>query len=133
MIALQRVRLEIRAPAGGLVAEVHARAGEAVTAGLPLITIVDPMPGGLIAYVPPGEVRRVRIGMPVLLERSTDPGRMIKTRVMSIGATVVELPPQVTAIPRLREWGMPVYLEVTPEMGSIPGESIRVRLLPGGN
>jgi hypothetical protein len=33
-------------------------------------------------------------------------------------------------IPTIPEWGVPVYLEFTPEMASMPGEAVRVRVFP---
>jgi HlyD family secretion protein len=130
MIALEGTRLELRAPTSGLVTAVHVEIGQLVSEGRPVVTIVDTQPGGMIAYVPPGAVKHIKAGMSAVLERSTNPGRTIRTKVLSVGPTVEKIPQQLLMIPSIPEWGVPVYLEFTPEMASMPGEAVRVRVFP---
>jgi HlyD family secretion protein len=130
MIALEGTRLELRAPTNGLVTAVHVEIGQLVSQGRPVVTIVDTQPGGMIAYVPPGAVKHIKAGMSAVLERSTNPGKTIRTKVLSVGPTVEKIPQQLLMIPTIPEWGVPVYLEFTPEMASMPGEAVRVRVFP---
>jgi multidrug resistance efflux pump len=127
-IALERTRLDLRAPASGFVSVVHVEHGQLVTQGRPVITIVAPHPDAMIAFVPPGEIKYVKVGMAAALERSTNPGATIRSKVVALGPTVQAIPKQLLMIPSVPEWGVPVYLQVTDEMSSMPGEAVRVRI-----
>ena len=128
LIALQRQRLVIRAPGAGFVTEVLASAGDYLVAGRPIASIVETVTRDAVGYVPAAEIGTVRPGMDAEFERSTAPGRLIATKVVSVGPALAELPVELRRIPTVPEWGIPVNLELTPEMGPIPGEVLRIRL-----
>lgn len=129
LIAMQRERLILRAPVAGRIGRVLARVGERLSQGQIVLNIIDTKPRGMVTYVPETHVSRIRAGMRAIIERSTDPGTIIETRVLSIGPAVVEVPTKMQTVPRVREWRVPVYLQITDEMSPIPGESVRVRIL----
>lgn len=128
-IAMQRKRLILRAPAAGRISRVLARQGDRISRGQTVLQILDSKPRGLVTYVPQMDLPRIRTGMKAILERSTKPGTIYETKVLSVGPSVVELPTKLQTIRRVREWRVPVYLQVTEEMQPLPGEAIRVRIL----
>jgi len=128
LIAMQRKQLILRAPVAGRIGRVLAHQGQSLSQGQVIVNIVDSKPRGLVTYVPETHVSRIRPGMPAILERSTDPGTIIRTKVLSIGPAVVEVPNKMQTVARVREWRVPVYLQITDEMNPLPGESIRVRI-----
>ena len=95
-----------------------------------MVTIVQPTASSIVVYVPESESHALAAGMAAILERSTQPGVTMTTKIASIGSSVSELPTYLRTMPQIREWGMPVYLEVTPEMKAVPGEAVRVRIYP---
>jgi HlyD family secretion protein len=64
---------EVRAQSAGRVVEITGRPGEQLAPGAPLLRMIDTAGPGLTAllYVPPGEGKRVRPGMPVQVVPST--------------------------------------------------------------
>jgi HlyD family secretion protein len=56
-------RHELRAPAPGLVLDVHVETGEVVSAGAPIITLGDTQHPYVEVFVPQGELAGIRIGV----------------------------------------------------------------------
>jgi HlyD family secretion protein len=80
---------EVRAQSAGRVVEVSARPGEQLAPGAPLLRTIDAAGQGLTAllYVPPGEGKKVRPGMPVQVVPSTvrrEREGYIQARVISV-------------------------------------------------
>ncbi|MDP6423475.1 MAG: biotin/lipoyl-binding protein, partial [Planctomycetota bacterium] len=83
-------QLALRAPTRGVVAQVLMRDGEVVRAGDPIVEVVEPLPGTVVAWIPEEQPIVVVAGQRVVLSRSTGP--TIETRVARVGRRVVPLP-----------------------------------------
>jgi HlyD family secretion protein len=84
--------LQVIAPFAGTVATRTAEPGEVVTAGTPLITLIDLTRVYLRAFVPEGQVGRVRVGQPARVYLDSAP-------TAPIDAVVSRIDPEATFTP----------------------------------
>ena len=79
-----RTDLKVIAPFAGTVATRTAEPGEVVMAGTPVITLVNLGEVYLRAFVPEGDIGRVRVGQPARVYLDSAPGTPIDAVVMRI-------------------------------------------------
>ena len=84
--------LRVVAPFAGTVATRTAEPGEVVTAGTPVITLIDLGALYLRAFVPEGQIGRVRVGQPARVYLDSAPAQPIE-------ALVSRVDPQATFTP----------------------------------
>ena len=77
----------IKAPFAGVVSERTVSAGDVVSPGTPLFTIVDPTSLRLEASVPAEAIGSIRVGAPVMFAVNGYPGRAFEGRVTRINPT----------------------------------------------
>ena len=79
-----RKDLNVIAPFAGTVATRTAEPGEVVTAGTPIVTLIDLRRVYLRGFVPEGQIGRVRVGQPARVYLDSAPTRPIDAVVMRI-------------------------------------------------
>ena len=79
-----RQDLQVIAPFAGTVATRTAEPGEVVTAGTPIVTLVNLAEVYLRAFVPEGQIGRVRLGQPARVYIDSDPRTPIDAEVMRV-------------------------------------------------
>jgi HlyD family secretion protein len=79
-----RQDLRVVAPFSGTVATRTAEPGEVITAGTPVITLVNLAEVYLRAFVPEGQIGRVRVGQPARVYLDSDPGKPIDAYVLRV-------------------------------------------------
>lgn len=121
-------QLVLRAPTRGVVAQVLMRDGEVVRAGDPIVEVVEPLPGTVVAWIPEEQPIVVVAGQRVVLSRSTGP--TIETRVARVGRRVVPLPRRMLTDLGRPQWGTQVNVSLPKGVTARPGEAFVVRLLP---
>jgi HlyD family secretion protein len=84
--------LQVRAPFDGTVATRTAEPGEVVSAGSPLITLLDLTKVYLRGFVPEGQIGRVRVGQPARVYLDSAPAK-------PVDAYVARIDPQATFTP----------------------------------
>jgi len=87
-----RLDLIVRAPFTGTVATRAAEPGEVVTAGTPIVTLVDLSKVYLRGFVPEGQIGKVKVGQPVRVYLDSNPKQPIE-------AFVSRIDPQATFTP----------------------------------
>ena len=80
------------APFSGTVVTRTAEPGEVVTAGTPVITLIDLSRVYLRGFIPEGQIGRVRLGQPARVFLDSAPTKAIE-------ATVMRIDPQATFTP----------------------------------
>lgn len=120
-IANDARRLDLRAPIAGRVVAVTRHPGEWASAGTPLLSIVDPQPRRILAYVPERVRNRLQAQQEVAVHRQ-DNTRLGTTRILSISPTVVRLPERLWRDPQQEEWGF--ELAVLATGAEMPGERL---------
>ncbi len=76
--------LTVRAPFTGTVATRTAEPGEVVTAGTPLITLIDLSKVYLRGFVPEGQIGKIKVGQPAHVFLDSNPQQPIDAYVMRI-------------------------------------------------
>jgi membrane fusion protein YbhG len=76
--------LSVVAPFSGMVATRTAEPGEVITAGTPVITLVNLAEVYLRAFVPEGQIGRVRVGQRARVYLDSDPAKPIDAYVLRI-------------------------------------------------
>ncbi len=84
----QLSRTELRAPFSGIVSEVPVSAGDIVSPGTALVTVVDPATMRLEATVPVDQMSRLEVGTPVQFSVSGYLGRDFDGRITRINPAV---------------------------------------------
>ena len=79
-----RQDLQVIAPFAGTVATRTAEPGEVVTAGTPIVTLVNLAEVYLRAFVPEGQIGRVRLGQPARVYLDSDPTKPIDAQVIRV-------------------------------------------------
>ena len=98
----QMQKMELRAPIAGIVQKRLVHAGEFVSAGAPIATLVDPTDLKLTLYVPEAGLARVSVGQPVAVRADGFPERTFQGRVTTI-ATQAEFTPRNVQTQRDRQ------------------------------
>ena len=97
-LALAETRLSqgvLEAPLSGLVLAKHAEPGEMLAAGSPVVTVGRMDEVWLRAYIPEGELGRVKVGQKARVTTDTWPGRVFEGRVGFISAEAEFTPKNV--------------------------------------
>lgn len=113
----------LRAFTGGHVEGRVPAAGEWVQAGLPVLTLVAPPSGEVVAYVSVVHAQRLHTG--AQLSVRPDSGHVVPAVIERVGVQVQQVPLRQQRDPTVPEWGVPVTLKVA-DVGLTPGELVSV-------
>ncbi|MBL8723373.1 MAG: HlyD family efflux transporter periplasmic adaptor subunit [Planctomycetes bacterium] len=120
-IAHAAQQLDLRAPISGRVVDLRCHPGEWAIAGTPLLTIVDPRPRRIRAYVPESVRSTLQPEQNLRVQRQ-DGTELGAAPILSISPSVVQLPERLWRDPSQAEWGY--ELVVAAIGGEIPGERL---------
>jgi multidrug resistance efflux pump len=123
----QRRVLELASPVDGVVSQIWRAAGEAVTAGDPIVTIAVARPTEVIGYARQGQLGQVRENMAVEIAKVSDPMQVATSRVTYVGPAVEQMPAQLWPNPNVPQYGRPFKVRLPPELAVIPGEVVGIR------
>ena len=84
LAAKQLSNTQVRAPFSGIIAERPVSAGDVVSPGTALYTVVDPRSMKLEALVPAAQIGSIRVGAPVRFVVQGYPGRVFSGRVQRV-------------------------------------------------
>lgn len=121
--------IELKAPFDGVISQVLHRTSEAVMAGDPVLTLTQAGPTEIVAYASEEQVNKIHEGMEVELIKSSEPARIIQSRIIYVGPVVERLPVRLWRNPNLPQWGRPFLIEAPPEIGLVTGELVGIRKL----
>ncbi|HEX6306547.1 MAG TPA: HlyD family efflux transporter periplasmic adaptor subunit [Longimicrobiales bacterium] len=123
----------IRAPFAGVVTVRHREEGEAVGAGAPVLTVMDPADRWVRIYVREDAIGAVKLGQRAEIMTDSDPSRAYRGRVTYIAGSAEFTPRNVqTREERVKlVYAVKVQIEDDSAMVLKPGVPADVRLLPG--
>jgi multidrug resistance efflux pump len=127
-VQTRRATRVLRSSVAGTVTQIFHRAGDAVSAGSPLMMISNKEVTTIIAFVDEGAASRIEKGAEVKVYPRTVPGTTLLARVARIGTSMVERPVQVRQSQGTLEWGVPVLLTQMSEQALFPGQVVDLRL-----
>jgi multidrug resistance efflux pump len=107
--------------------EVVRHPGEVVTAGDPILAVAEAAPTEVVAYVTEQQLRHLKDQMPVELVKTSLPPQVVASKIVDIGPTVELLPQRLWRNPNVPQWGLPVLVEIPPELRLVPGEVVGIR------
>lgn len=112
----------IRAPFAGLVTIRHREPGETISAGTPVITLLDRNDRWVRIYVPETEIGAVRIGQAAVITADTYPDRTYEGRVVFLASEAEFTPSNV----QTREERVRLVYEVKVRITGDPGYDLKV-------
>ena len=122
----------IRAPFAGVVTVRHREPGEAVSPGLPVVTLMNPADRWVRIYVREDQIGRVHAGAAATIRSDSDPSRSIPGRVSFIASEAEFTPRNVQTTEERVKLVYAVKVAITDDAGRLlkPGVPADVTLQP---
>jgi RND family efflux transporter MFP subunit len=124
-------KASVQAPFSGVVAQRQANAGDVVTPGTALFTVVDPGSMQLEASVPAEALAQVRVGMPVEFKVNGYPTRTFNGRIIRVNPTADPTTRQVKIVAASPTAGNTLVGGLFAE-GRVSSESRNAPMVPQG-
>lgn len=124
--------ITLRAPVDGMVDVIYHRAGEAVNAGEPIVSIAPITALRIVGYLRPPILQEPKPGTRVEV-RTRGPNRQVgSATVLEVGTQFENIAPALQAPVRIAnvELGLPVGISIPPNLKIRPGELVDLTLLP---
>lgn len=124
--------LILRASVDGMVDVIYHRAGEAVTAGEPIVGIAPFNAVRIIGYLRPPLLEEPKVGARVEVRTRGPRPQVVTAEIIEVGNQFEPLPPALQLPVRLAnaELGLPLSISVPSSLRIRPGELVDLRLLP---
>jgi len=137
-LALTEVELspiELKAPIDGIVNAVFFRAGEAVMAGKPVVTIATQEPVRIVGYLRAPISSEPRVGMSVQVRTRGVKREVGLAKILEVGTQLEPLPAAVASPIKLvtSELGLPIDISIPSDIRILPGELVDLVLIPQRN
>jgi multidrug resistance efflux pump len=123
----RRKPLVLPAPINGLVSLIQHRAGEAVLAGDPILTIMESEPNEVVAYVSEMQLSDVKENTKVVLVKNGKRPKVVNSQVVYLGPAMELMPERLWRNPNIPQWGRPVMIKIPPNLDLLPGELVGIR------
>jgi RND family efflux transporter MFP subunit len=124
-------KASVQAPFSGVVAQRQVNAGDVVSPGAALFTVVDPGSMQLEASVPADALTQVRVGMPVSFTVNGYPGRTFSGRIARVNPTADPVTRQVKIVASIPNAGNTLVGGLFAE-GRVSSESRVAPMVPLG-
>jgi multidrug resistance efflux pump len=125
---VQIERLTLRAPVDGVVSTLVHRAGEVVSAGAEIVSVVQARPGMLVVELTEGMAPQAKIGQHVTVRRKDLFSRTLYGRVVELAPEVDEMIPRARPSPGIAAWGRRATVQLDPGGEVLPGQAFSVAL-----
>jgi multidrug resistance efflux pump len=128
-LSLLKMRAEhmvLRSPIEGYIAGIHAASGNVVTAGEPLIVVVESIPRQVIAYLDENRLCPVASGDTVILRPRDKAASPLQGRVISVSSTVSQIPQRLWPVPNRPQWGKQLFIRADSSRALVPGEKFDI-------
>jgi len=129
LLWVQPEPLVLRAPFDGIVRQLPCKTGEAVSVGVPIVTIEEMRPSIVLAYTGEGPINLIQEDMEVEMVTNNDPPQIGVTRVVTLGPAIEMVPDRLWRNPNVPQWGRPFLVQIPEGMNLISGEMVGIRKL----
>lgn len=126
MVSLAISKCVLRAPSPGRVAKIFHRSGEVVAAGQPVMSILDPLSAGIVAYLPEHRILDLEQDVEVRVRRVADPRLSFVSSIACLGSSVEPLPLRLDPLAETPGWGRAVFIPIPGSLTAVPGEAFEV-------
>ena len=123
----------LRAPLTGKVSAIFKHSGETILAGEPLITVTATHTEKIIAYALQPLRQMPEAGMEVRVRTRSGQRLTGVGKVLDVGAAVETLPATYKPPGAPVEAGIPMVINLPPNLHAVPGELVDLTLLPKNN
>lgn len=123
-LEIQAQSLEIRSPISGTIAAIYFHPGQAIRAGNPILTVVQPESRSIVTYVRQNQRFEPKIGMQVSINKRSLTKQMAKTHIDRVGDQYEPVPIRQLRNPSVPEWGIPVRITMPDDLQLRPGELV---------
>jgi len=127
-LELQLEELTLRAPVDGVVSTISHQAGEVVSAGAEVVSLVSTRPGVLIAELQEALAGRVQVGQGVSVRPRDVFAHALHGHVIELAPEVDELAPRARPSPAISAWGRRATLQLDDGNDVLPGQAFSVSL-----
>lgn len=118
--------LEIKSPISGTVTQIHARPGQYIQAGHPILEVASERGTSIVAFIRAEQQILPREGMEVEVRTASDPYHAHAAKVESVAGQYDSVPTRLLRDPKTPEWGIPVRVTLPQDVSVRPGELVRV-------
>lgn len=120
----------LRASVHAHVSAIHARPGDVVKPGDPVVTLVEAQPRHALAYIDERRGKILPQGTRVVAARRDGSQQRWEGVVSGVAADVSELPKRLWLSPAFPSWGRAMYITLPADIALSPGEMLDVTPLP---
>jgi multidrug resistance efflux pump len=118
--------LIVRAEFDGVVGSLSCTEGQVVTTQMPIMTITSPVAEYVTIWLDPRQAGMVQEKMPVEIIKVTAPRAAFPAEVASMGSAFEQVPEQLWKTPGIPQWGRPVRISISPDLGLLGNEVVGV-------
>jgi multidrug resistance efflux pump len=117
----------LTAPFDGVVSNLLYKPGQAIMRDIPIMTLVNPMPDHVAAWVPQQKIRSLKVDMPVRIITRNNPPRAIASVIARISPSIELLPERLWQTPNTPEWGQVVIIPIQAGLNLVPNEIVGIK------
>ena len=124
--------INLRAPMDGIITTIHHLAGEAVTPGLPIVSIATAAPVRIVGYLRPPIQEEPKVGMNVEVRTRGSRRAVGVAQIVEVGTQLENIPPAMLGPVKLAsaELGLPVDISMPLNLFIRPGELVDIKFVP---
>ncbi|MDA0990062.1 MAG: HlyD family efflux transporter periplasmic adaptor subunit [Verrucomicrobia bacterium] len=123
---IRRASHTLRATRDGVVSRIMHSAGDVVSAGDPVVRLVDERATRVLGFLPEVYLSDINVGQDATLWRQSGSGNRIQARIASIAPEITAFPGRVSPIQGQSIRGRRVVVDILEPHDFIPGETVRI-------
>ncbi len=109
-----------------MIGNVHVKAGEYLPSFKPLITLYEPNPSQVIAYVHESLLVKVNVGDKFIVQSMQDENNKFEGQVVGLGSRIVEIPERLRKMPDLKTYGREVVIKIPVDNSLLQKEKVKI-------
>jgi multidrug resistance efflux pump len=127
--------VNLKAPMDGIVDTIFHRAGEAVNAGQPILSIATLSPVRIVGYLRPPIIAEPKVGMQVRVRTRTLRRQVGIAKIVEVGTQLEKVPAPLLGAMKLAniELGLPIDISLPADLPIRAGELVDITLLSENN
>ena len=122
----QRDIIILTAPFDGIVNALNYKPGQTVVRGDPIMTIVNPTPDSITAWVPQKNIGQFVQNMKVKVISLNAPRQSFVSQISNMSPSLELIPQQLWRTPTVPEWGRSIQIPVQPSFACIHNEIVGI-------
>ncbi len=117
----------VKAPFDGVITSINYTSGQDVISGDILLTISQPEPQYIMAWLDQSQANQITKGAEVEIIKTSQPRGVIKSRVAHLGPVIEPIPQHLLESPNIQKWGRPIIIELDSSFNLLVNEVVGIR------